>query len=258
MDLHHVRRGSGRPIVLIHGLGSSWRTWTTILGPLAREREVVMVDLPGFGSSPKLRGASTVETLADATTSFLSAHGLERADVVGSSLGARLVLELARRGGVGSAVALSPGGFWTKRERVVFGSSIVASARLVRLLGPVAPALARHPIGRTLLFAQLSAHPWRIPSLVARSELHGFAHAPAFDEVLDALWHGPPQPGADATEGRVTIVWGTRDLVCLPRQAGRARRRFPTAQLLWLERCGHMPHWDRPDETARLVLAATG
>jgi pimeloyl-ACP methyl ester carboxylesterase len=111
--MHYVRRGTGKPLLLIHGLGGSWRSWQTILDGLALEREVIAVDLPGHGETPPLRGATTVATLADAVTGFVYENDLNGVDVAGSSMGARLVLELARRGGVvGGVVSLDPDGFW--------------------------------------------------------------------------------------------------------------------------------------------------
>ncbi|MEJ7703194.1 MAG: alpha/beta fold hydrolase [Geodermatophilaceae bacterium] len=50
--MHHVRRGSGRSLVLVHGLGSSLRNWDRIVPALAEQREVIAVDLPGFGETP--------------------------------------------------------------------------------------------------------------------------------------------------------------------------------------------------------------
>ncbi len=78
-------------------------------------------------------------------------------DVVGSSMGARLMLELARRGAVGVTVALDPGGFWSTWQRAFFGTAIGLSIVLIRLLQPVMPLLTSNPVGRALLFAQLSA-----------------------------------------------------------------------------------------------------
>ena len=64
MALAHVRRGSGPPLVLIHGIGSQWQMWKPVLERLSREREVVAVDLPGFGDSASLPGPPTIEALA--------------------------------------------------------------------------------------------------------------------------------------------------------------------------------------------------
>ena len=74
--LHNVRRGNGRPLLLVHGLGGSWRSWDSVLEPLAREREVVAVDLPGFGTTPPLVGEVSIRTLADALTTWLREQGL--------------------------------------------------------------------------------------------------------------------------------------------------------------------------------------
>ncbi|MFN2534598.1 MAG: alpha/beta fold hydrolase [Pseudonocardiaceae bacterium] len=51
MTLNHVRRGSGSPLLLVHGLGGGWRSWNPIIDGLAERREVIAVDLPGFGET---------------------------------------------------------------------------------------------------------------------------------------------------------------------------------------------------------------
>ena len=98
--MNYIKRGSGNPLLLIHGLGGNWRSWNTILDDLAKEREVIAIDLPGFGDTSPLTGEVSIKTLSDSVTTFLKENNLLRIDAVGSSMGARLVLELARRGGV--------------------------------------------------------------------------------------------------------------------------------------------------------------
>ena len=258
--MQHDRRGTGTPLVLIHGLGGSRRSWDPIVDTLTAEREVIAVDLPGFGQTPPLSGEVSIRTLADAIESFLSEQGLDGVDVVGSSMGARLALELARRRSVGAAVALDPGGFWNDRERRIFGASVAASYRLVRLLQPVMPALTGSPVGRTLLLAQFSARPWRLSPGVTLTEMRSLASSPSFEPALHELVHGPTQEGppAGSVRGPVVIGWGRSDRVCFPRQAKRAVQRFPDARLVWFDRCGHFPQWDAPDETSRLILDSTG
>ena len=53
MRLSHHRRGSGDPLLLIHGIGSQWQVWEPVLDQVAGEREVVAIDLPGFGASER-------------------------------------------------------------------------------------------------------------------------------------------------------------------------------------------------------------
>ncbi len=260
MDMHHIRRGSGAPLLLIHGLGGSWREWMPVLDALAAEREVIAVDLPGFGETPPLPGEVSIATLADAVTSFLHDQDLKGVDVVGSSMGARLVLELARRGVVGAVVSLDPGGFWRGWERRFFGTSVALSIHLIRLLQPLMPFLTGNPLTRTLLFAQFSAHPWRLSSEVSLAEMRSFAASPSIDELLRQLVDGPVQEGlvVGTARGPITIGWGRQDHVCLPLQARRAIELFPDARLHWFEGSGHFPQWDVPEEATRLILDSTG
>ena len=258
--MHFARKGTGRPLLLIHGLGGSIASWDTVADALAEERELVIVDLPGFGESPPLAAAPSIAALADALGAFLEEHELQGVDVVGSSMGARLALELARRRQVGATVALDPGGFWTPKERRVFGLSVSLSVKLVRLLEPLLPRLIANPVTRTLLFAQFSARPWALPADVALNELQSFVGSDSFDSALRELVRAPTQAGIDEADqrGPIVIGWGRRDWVTLPRQAPRATRRFPGARLHWFEGSGHFPHWDSPEETVSVVLGATG
>lgn len=257
--MHHVRRGSGRPLLLIHGLGGSHASWETIASRLEAEREVIGVDLPGFGATQPLAGAPSIATLADTLEAFLDEHDLDGVDVVGTSMGARLALELARRGRTGATIALDPGGFWSRREARVFGLSVKISVRLVRRLGRMLPALVGNPLTRTLLLAQFSAAPWRLDPGVVLRELRSYAAAPSFDDALHELATGPRQGGmpAGSARGPIVLGWGRRDLVTLPRQAARAASAFPDAEIVWFERSGHFPHWDAPEETVRTILEAT-
>lgn len=260
MTLNHIRRGGGRPLLLVHGLGAGWRSWNPIIDALAEHREVIAVDLPGFGETPPLNGEVSIATLTDALAEFIREQSLDGIDTVGQSMGARIVLELARRGIGGDTVSLDPGGFWSDRERAVFGATLRPSIALVRTLRGALPTLLGNPVGRTALLAQFSARPWALSAETVLPDLRGLADAPSTDAALDALTKGPKQQGAPAgtVPGRVTIGWGRRDLVTVPKQAMRAVRLYPDAKFHWFQRCGHFPQWDAPQETVRVILRNTG
>jgi pimeloyl-ACP methyl ester carboxylesterase len=255
--MNHLRSGTGKPLLLVHGLGGSARSWSTIWEPLVARHDVVAVDLPGFGATPPPRGETSIRSLCDALTAFIDAQGLRGVDAVGSSMGARLVLELARRGGVlGSVVSLDPGGFWRGWERHAFFSSIWLSIRAVRLLQPLMPAIAANQVARTALLAQFSRRPWALDPAVVLEEMRSYANARSFDGLLRQLAYGEEQEGAPrgSIDAPLVIGWGRQDKVCFPRQAQRALSLFPDARMHWFERCGHFPHWDAPEETAQLIL----
>jgi pimeloyl-ACP methyl ester carboxylesterase len=188
---------------------------------------VLAIDLPGHGATPAGPDGGTFLGLADAVDAFIAEHDLAGVDVVGSSMGARLALELARRGRVGAVVALDPGGFWRGWERTFFRATIGASIRLVRGIRPALPALSRSAAGRTMLLAQLSARPWALdPDLVA-AELESFATTVTFDALVRDLAGGPEQQGPSAAgSGPVVIGWGLQDRLCLPHQTASERSCF--------------------------------
>ncbi len=260
MTLNHVRFGSGSPLLLVHGLGAGWRSWKPVIDELAARREVIAVDLPGFGETPPLTGEVSIATLTDSVAEFIHEQGLDGVATVGQSMGGRIVLELARRGVGGDAVALDPGGFWTDRELAIFSATLRPSIALVRSLRGALPTLLSNPVGRTALLAQFSARPWALSPETVLPDVLGLADAPATGAAMDALTKGPKQAGAPAgtVPGRVTIGWGRRDLVTVPRQARRAIKAFPDAELHWFARCGHFPQWDAPQEAIRLILDTTG
>lgn len=255
MTLHAHRSGHGKPLLLVHGVGGSGRSWAPVLGPLAAARAVIAVDLPGHGASPASQDSGTFSGQARGLQGFVEAEGLEGVDMVGTSLGARLVLEMARAGRAGNVVALDPGGFWQGWERDYFRTTLLPSLGLLRLLRPRLAALANNPAGRTALMAQFSPRPWALnPELVA-AELASLADTQVAGPLIRDLAQGPRQEGPAAPgTGRTVIGWGRQDRVTLPAQADRALAAFPGARLHWFESCGHVPLWDRPAETVRLVL----
>jgi pimeloyl-ACP methyl ester carboxylesterase len=95
--------------VLLHGLGGSARSWDLVAPELQNQR-LTSLDLPGHGGSPVTPGAATFDGMVAVVEEFLETGGMTFIDVVGSSLGGRFVLELARRGRVRSVIALDPGG----------------------------------------------------------------------------------------------------------------------------------------------------
>jgi pimeloyl-ACP methyl ester carboxylesterase len=243
MRLSHQRRGSGPPLVLIHGIGSQWQMWLPVMDRLAAEREVIALDLPGFGDSLPIDGAApSVPELARSVARFVTELGVERPHVAGNSLGGAVALELGRMGAVRSVCALSPAGFakgWEVRYAL-------ASLRLLRAfarsLAPIAGLLARSAGMRRATSWQLTVHPERVPP----DEMAG-ASRKRWSE-LDA---GPPIVPT-------TIAWGERDRLLLYRpQSARARTALPAARHVTLTGCGHVPTWDDPEQVGRVLLDAS-
>jgi pimeloyl-ACP methyl ester carboxylesterase len=247
MDLDHHRGGSGEPLVLIHGIGHTWRGWKPMLPHLERSFDVLAVDLPGFGHSPRLPAGteSTPEALADAVEAAMDDAGFERAIVCGNSLGGWIALELARRGRATSVVAISPAGLQHKREKG-WGRDMLRAMRWAAERAPKPDVLLRTRLGRILFAGPVVARPWRLDPEDFSEVLHLFANAPGFHATLPHTFEGQPK-GLDAIDVPVLVLWGTLDFLLLPRQARRFERLIPNCELRYLSGLGHTPMSDDPE-----------
>jgi pimeloyl-ACP methyl ester carboxylesterase len=252
--LVHDRRGTGEPLILVHGLGSRWQVWEPVLGLLAARFEVWSIDLPGFGASPPLPPSETADiaTLTRSVTAFAADHGIERPHVAGNSTGGGIALELAAQGAVRSATALSPIGFWSSRERAFCQASMRNVRALSAAARPALPALLGNPVSRTLLMGQFYARPWSLDPATTLEATDALLGSASFEDT-SAAFTGYLAPESAADEVPVTIAWGSRDRLLLPRQLNRARRRIPRARHVVLEGSGHISMSDDPEGTARVI-----
>lgn len=255
MQLNHYRGGQGEPLVLIHGIGSRWQMWDPVIDLLRAHRDVIALDLPGFGASPMPSPGTPpgLESLVTLVAEFLDGLGVERPHVAGNSLGGLIVLEMARRGMVRSANALSPAGFANRPEMAVARASLRLMVGSARWLAPRADALTRTRAGRALAFSQVIAHPARISPREGADSVRALAYAPWFDATLPAIKpFEMTDPGPIGVP--VTISWGEKDRLLLPRQAARAARAIPGARSVTLYGCGHVPTYDDPPQVTRVLL----
>jgi pimeloyl-ACP methyl ester carboxylesterase len=247
MDLAHDRRGSGPTVLLVHPLGADRHVWDPVLNRLAAEREVLAVDVPGFGGSAPLAGTPTPPALAAALASFLAEQGIDRPHVVGNSHGGWLALELALNGRARSVTAIAPAGLWSAPLTPKHG----AARRVARLASPLLPRLTASARGRRVLLAASVAHPERVPAADALHLVRAYAAAPGFRAANDAM---RASRFAQLADIRVPLVlaWPEFD-----RLISRPSALPPNARNVTLRGCGHIPTWDDPEQVAELVLAAT-
>jgi pimeloyl-ACP methyl ester carboxylesterase len=257
MELAYDRTGAGPPLVLIHGIGSRRGVWKPVVPLLAAERDVLAVDLPGFGDSPVLAdGEPTVTALARAVRTWWEELGIERPHVAGNSLGGGIVLELARMDAVASATALSPVGFWSPGEARYGRAMLRVTHFSATHLGAQMQRIVRSPVGRQATIGLMYGRPMQRDGGEAAEDLVQLARAPGWEATLPMSREYAFHDG-DELRVPVTIGWGTRDRLLIPRQAGRARERLPRARHVPLPGCGHIPMSDDPDGVAALILTAT-
>ena len=251
--LNYVRRGSGEPLVLIHPLGAELVVWEPVLERLARERDVIAVDLPGFGALRAGFATATLPTpqvLAGSVAALLDELGLGRVHVAGNSLGGWVALELAKSGRALSVAGLCTAGFWA------------------RPLGP-RPGARHAPFGPRACCrscprccAASAGGAWccaarsHSPSACRRRRPRGSCAPTSPRRASSAPTRRcarPCSPGFEDIRVPVTLAWGEHDrLVAQPRE-----RRVPGWRTVTLHGCGHIPTWDDPSQVARVLLLAS-
>jgi pimeloyl-ACP methyl ester carboxylesterase len=255
--------GRGPDVLLLHGLGGTRASLFETAAALSRVYRVHAPDLPGFGSSGKpTLGAYNASWFADVMLGLMDRLEIPSAHVVGNSMGGRVAIELG----------------------------LVAPER-VRALGLLCPAVAwlkrgLHPIVR-LMRPEFGLLPHGLRRSVVASHFWSMFHDrdlidPAVaDLVVDEFQRIYHTAGAryallasarniylEAPLGRngfyrrladlsppALFVWGSHDWL-VPAAFGRhVRRWLPQAEQVTIDRCGHVPQVERPEETNALLLS---
>jgi pimeloyl-ACP methyl ester carboxylesterase len=243
------RAGSGPALVLIHSLGADRCVWHPVLDRLARQRDVIALDLPGFGESAPLPSGTepTPAALAAAIHRACEQLGVDRPHVAGNSLGGWVALELAAAGHAASVTAIAPAGLWSR----ALGPKPSIARGIARAAAPVLARALSTERGRRLALGATMAHPERVPPQDALRLVRAYAAAPGYDTVNAAMRAGRFQ-GLDRIDVPLTFGWPDRDrLIARPHALPTAARNVV------LEGCGHVPMWDDPDQVADLLLAGS-
>jgi pimeloyl-ACP methyl ester carboxylesterase len=117
---------------------------------------------------------------------------------------------------------------------------------------PASEALLRNPIGRTLFAGPALGKPWRAnpADMIEQADL--YANAPGMLATFAALEGRQPR-GLRELDCPVLLLWGTKDLILLPRQGRRFERLIPGAELRYLKGLGHTPMSDDPELLADAI-----
>ncbi len=256
--LSTVECGSGPAIVTIHGLGGTKVSFLPTVAALGERFRVIAVDLPGFGDSDKPIGASyDARFFADSVVDLLDALEIDRAHLIGNSLGGRVALEvgLSHPDRVNRLVLLCPSLAWLRDRTWV---------PLVRLARPELALVqpAPRPVFRAI-----------VPRLVPGASRSWVAVG--VDEFLRAYFHPGGRVAFYAAARQIYLeephgkrgfwsrlrgleadslfVWGHRDRLVPKAFARHVSDALPTARHLELD-CGHVPQIERPHQTHEAVV----
>jgi pimeloyl-ACP methyl ester carboxylesterase len=248
MAYAHQGPEDGVPLVLLHGVTDSWRSFEPLLRQLPPSRRVLALSQRGHGDTSRPASGYRYEDFAEDLAAFLDALGLPRAVIAGHSMGSvvaqRFALDHPER-----VAALVLMGAFSSLHRDPLVAEFVAT-QIAPLRDPIDPGFARSWQESTLARAIEPAfletvvrETLAVPARVWREVFAGFLETPDFSAGLSAF------------SAPVLIAWGDRDAY-----AGRAHQdallaQLPHARRAFYEGAGHAFHWEDPAQFARDLVA---
>ncbi len=255
--------GDGPDVLLLHGLGGAKSSFFDAAAALSRRYRVHALDLPGFGASSKPTVAPyTARWFAETVLATMDELGIERAHVVGNSMGGRIAIELGLRNPerVACLGLLCPAVAFVKR-------TYHPVVRLMRPeLGLLPHRFAREKVAEHFwnLFADPDAIDPSMADVVVDEFQRIYASAGgriAFLSAARNIYLEAPY-GMDGFYGRLSqlappalFVWGSHDRVIPPAFGRHVARWLPSADQIVLEGCGHVPQVEHAEQTAELLEA---
>ncbi len=261
IDTFYLDAGEGPPVVLLHGLGATNASMLPTLGDLSRDHRVLAPDLPGFGDSGKPIRRYHAAFFARWLVAFLDAVGVQRAHVVGNSMGGRAAIEVALR---------AP----ERVDRLVLFAPSMAFRRfraftpIVRLLAAEMAVLPLVVPRATVLrgLHRMFARPERVPDPWHQAAVDEFIRVFATPRGRIAFFSALRQIYLEEAHGArgfwerlrglsrpALFLWGDSDRLVPASFARHVTAAVPQARSVILEDCGHVPQFEHPERTHRLV-----
>ncbi len=255
--VHYVHAGSGRPLVLIHGLTGSATNWRRNIDALARDASVYAIDLVNMGKSSRIWGLDAGHAAtADRIAACMTALGLDQADIAAHSHGGALALMLAARHPerVRSLILFAPANPFSDLGDGLIHLYSSAPGKLLARMAPFAPGwMQRIALGRMygdparIVDGSLEGYieGLRIPGSIQHvlAILHGwFADMALLEAALPLVYRVP-----------TLLVWGDRDRAVSLSSAHRLQRELPGSELIVIPGGGHVVFEEFPEECNRAM-----
>ncbi len=238
--------GSGPPVVLIHGFGGDLNTWMFNQQTLAAAHRTIALDLPGHGGSEKRVDAGDVTGLGQAVAEVPQALGIERAHLVGHSLGGAIALDIALRhpARVASLSLIAPAGFGPEIDEAFIAGFIAADRRkavqaVLQRLFVDESLVSRDMAEDVLRFKRLDGAAACLSTIAAASFPAGRQTAILRDRLGEV-------------SVPVQVIWGAADRILPVHQAEGLP---PSVAVHVIPEAGHMPHMEKAGEVNRQLLA---
>jgi pimeloyl-ACP methyl ester carboxylesterase len=239
--VHYEAYGRGRPVILLHGWLESWDHWLGTMESLGRSFKAYALDFWGFGESGKQGGSFAVRDYVEMVDQFMERLGIERAPIIGHSMGGTVSLGLALE---------HPG---RVQKMAVVGSPIVGDglALFLQLAARRSVARLAYQVPRALslsvkVLSPLLARDWKTWYKMFERDLSRTT-VESFHYSIASLRETDLRPRLKEIRVPALGVYGRADRIVNPGQGEVLARGMPLAEICYFEHSGHFPMLDEPE-----------
>ena len=244
--IQYVEAGSGPTVILLHGLGGSSVVWNFNIGPLAEKFHVVVPDQIGFGKSDKPLVNYRIRTYVDFLDQFCKQLKIERATLVGNSMGGWIAAMYAASfpDRVDKLVLVDAAGYAPPKDvdtRAFFGLNPTTRAGTKILLSKVFYNKAFQTdaaIDQAIATRMAAGDGYTIKS-ITESIIRG-------EDFLDDVVKTIKQP--------TLIIWGRQDGLVPLANGERFNKDIAGSKMVVIDECGHIPNTEKPGEFNAALL----
>jgi pimeloyl-ACP methyl ester carboxylesterase len=253
LNINYEQQGSGEPLVLIPYLTGDNACYTFQVADYAKHFTCISFDPRGTGESDKPAGAHSTELYADDVSAFMRAIGIERAHVMGLSLGAATSLWLAAKYPE-KVKTLSVHSAWTKTDLFI-KTTIESWQILAHALGNVQDLVIKGIFPWCLTPDLFVKKPEYIESLAAFVKSRPVQPLEAFDQQVQAVLTHDVESQLNKISAPTLITFGRYDLITSVRFAEPLRSKIPNTEMIVFEEASHTPIYEKVDEFNQRTIA---
>jgi triacylglycerol lipase len=239
--IHYIEAGKGPTVILLHGLGADWSSWSSTIGPLAQKYHVIAPDQIGFGRSDKPFINYRVGTLVDFLGGLYKELKIERASLVGNSLGGftATAFALAYPDKVDRLVLVDAAGYAVPKD---------VDPRTFNMLNPSTREGMKQVMATIFYNKQMFTSDVFIEAAFTRKMSAGDGYT--IQRFIESIIRGE-----DVLDGRLgaikqptLILWGREDLLTPLAMGERFKQDIAGSELVVFEKCGHVPQMEKAAE----------
>ncbi|MFP5262360.1 MAG: alpha/beta fold hydrolase [Blastocatellia bacterium] len=249
--IHYLEAGSGPAVILLHGLGGDVSNWFATIGPLSEKYRVIVPDQIGFGRSDKPMINYRVGTLVDFLDALYKELKIERATLVGNSLGGwtAAAYALAHPDRVERLVLVDAAGFALTGD---------VNPRTLNGLSPSTLEGAKQLLAQIFYNKQMFGSDAAAGLMLTRRMMAGDGYT--IQRFIDSIVNGEDvlDKRLSAIKQPTLIIWGREDLLTPLAMGERFKKEINGSELLVIEKCGHVPQLEKSAEFNAALMKFIG